>query len=70
MTPTKVHLKDIEGYFKMSNRSSLLSELVAFLKENKKWWLLPIFFVFGFLAILLVVAQMVPAAAPFIYTLF
>jgi hypothetical protein len=54
----------------MSNRSSLFSELTAFLKDNKKWWLLPIFFVFGFLAILLVVAQMVPAAAPFIYTLF
>jgi len=54
----------------MSKRSSLFSELFAFLSDNKKWWLTPIFAVFGLLALLLVLAQMVPAAAPFIYTLF
>jgi hypothetical protein len=47
---------------------SLLSEFWAFLKENKKWWLLPI------LLIMLVVGVMIylssTAAAPFIYTLF
>jgi drug/metabolite transporter superfamily protein YnfA len=45
-----------------------LAETWAFLKENKKWWLLPI------VAVLLVFGALVllsgSAAAPFIYTLF
>lgn len=68
--PMSLPLSDTGDCFKMSKRSSLWSELFAFLSENKKWWMTPIFVVFGLLAVLLVLAQMVPAAAPFIYTLF
>jgi len=44
------------------------SEFWVFLKENKKWWLLPILLAF------LLMGALLPAggtgAAPFIYTLF
>ena len=46
----------------------LLGELWGFLRENKKWWLLPILVVlllFGFLILL-----SGTGLAPFIYTLF
>lgn len=46
----------------------LLRELVDFLRDNKKWWLVPI------VAVLLIVALLIAlgstGAAPFIYTLF
>jgi hypothetical protein len=49
-------------------RSGLLAEMFAFLRDNKKWWLLPI------LLVLLVVGVLVvlwgTAAAPLIYPLF
>lgn len=48
---------------------SLLSEMWAFMKERKKWWLLPMVIVlllFGFLIFL----SSGSAIAPFIYTLF
>jgi hypothetical protein len=47
---------------------SLVSELWAFMAENKKWWLLPILSVFLLLIALVVLST--TAAAPFIYTLF
>lgn len=50
------------------SRHSLLGEFIDFLKDNKKWWLLPIV-----AALVLVGALMFAgggAAAPFIYTLF
>ena len=47
---------------------SLLAEFWAFLKHNKKWWLLPIVIVMLLLSVLIFLA-MTPAA-PFIYTLF
>ena len=47
---------------------SLLSEFWAFLKENKKWWLLPIIFVMLMLCVLVFLSA--SPAAPFIYTLF
>jgi hypothetical protein len=49
-------------------RSSLAAEFWAFLKDNKKWWLLPIILVFMLVGALLVLGG--TAAAPFIYTLF
>jgi hypothetical protein len=47
----------------------LLAELWAFMRERKKWWLLPV------VAIMLVVGTMLMLAqgsvlAPFIYTIF
>ena len=47
---------------------SFLGEFIAFLSENKKWWMTPIFIVLGLLAILVVFSG--SAAAPFIYSLF
>ena len=47
---------------------SLLSEFWAFLKQNKKWWLLPIMIVMLLLGMLIFLSS--TAAAPFIYTLF
>ena len=51
-----------------SARSGIASEFWAFLKQNKKWWLLPIVVVFMLVGVLLVLGG--TAAAPFIYTLF
>ena len=47
----------------------LLKDLWAFMKERKKFWLLPIVMVLVLLGALLVFAQG-SAIAPFIYTLF
>ena len=49
--------------------SSILSELWAFLRVRKKWWLLPILIVLLMVGTLLVFAQ-TSALAPFIYTIF
>lgn len=46
-----------------------LMELWAFMKERKKFWLLPIFTVLLLLGALIVLTQG-SAVAPFIYTLF
>ena len=48
---------------------SLPQEFWLFLKENKKWWLLPIVIVLALIGILAVVATG-SGAAPFIYTIF
>lgn len=46
-----------------------LTELWAFMKERKKFWLLPIFMVLLLLGTLIVFTQG-SAVAPFVYTLF
>jgi hypothetical protein len=48
---------------------SILKEFLEFLKESKKWWLIPIVVFLILLGILLVFSQG-SALAPFIYTLF
>ena len=48
---------------------SLVTELWAFMRERKKWWLLPIIAVMLVVGMLLVLAQG-SALAPFIYTIF
>ena len=48
---------------------SLVSELWAFMKERKKWWLLPVIAVLLVVGTLLIFAQG-SALAPFIYTIF
>jgi len=50
-------------------RNSLLSELWAFMRHRKKWWLLPIILMLLLVGSLLVFAQG-SALAPFIYTVF
>jgi hypothetical protein len=48
---------------------SLVSELWAFMKERKKWWLLPVIVVMLVVGSLLIFAQG-SVLAPFIYTIF
>jgi hypothetical protein len=45
----------------------LVAEFVAFMAENKMWWLTPILVVFGLLGVLLILGA--TGIAPFIYTL-
>lgn len=47
----------------------LMGELWAFMRERKKWWLLPVIVVMIVVGALLVFAQG-SALAPFIYTIF
>ena len=49
-------------------RENLLTELWAFLKQNKKWWLIPILVVLLLFGLLIVLSG--TSLAPFIYTLF
>jgi hypothetical protein len=49
-------------------QEGLVSELVAFVVENKKWWLAPILVVLLLVGLLVLVGG--TGAAPFIYTLF
>jgi hypothetical protein len=50
------------------DRRPLLAELLAFVMENKKWWLLPIIAAMLLVGALVVLGS--SGAAPFIYTLF
>jgi hypothetical protein len=54
---------------KPPTRSSLVSELWAFLLERKKWWLGPIMAVLVVFGTLVALTQG-SAVAPFIYTIF
>ena len=47
---------------------NLITEVWGFVKQNKKFWLLPLLIVLLLLAALLIFSS--TAAAPFIYTLF
>ena len=47
---------------------SLVVEFLEFLRDNKKWWLLPILMVIAAVGLLAAFAS--SGAAPFIYTLF
>jgi hypothetical protein len=51
------------------SRVGLLSELWAFMKVRKKWWLGPILLILGLLSLLIVFTEG-SALAPFIYALF
>ena len=47
---------------------SILVEVFYFMRDNKKWWMLPIVIVLAFLGILIALAA--TGLAPFVYTLF
>jgi len=51
-----------------SKGKSLLAELVLMLKENKKFWMIPIILILLGFGLLLILGG--TAVAPFIYTLF
>ena len=48
---------------------SFIKEVWSFLRQRKKFWLLPLLLVMALLGVLIVMAQG-SAIAPFIYTLF
>jgi hypothetical protein len=50
-------------------KSRVLTEFWQFLKQEKKYWLMPIVIVFVLFGLLIVFSQS-SAVAPFIYTLF
>jgi Family of unknown function (DUF5989) len=52
----------------LAARPSLLKEFWLFLKENKKWWLLPLVLTILLLGVLVFLAG--SPMAPFVYTLF
>ena len=51
------------------SRSRVLTEFWQFLRQEKKYWLVPIILVFVLFGMLIVFSQ-TSAVAPFIYTLF
>jgi hypothetical protein len=51
------------------SKGRVLSEFVSFLRQEKKYWLVPIVVVFILFGLLIVFSQ-TSAVAPFIYTLF
>jgi hypothetical protein len=50
-------------------KSRVLTEFLEFLRQEKKYWLIPIVIVFVLFGLLIVFSQS-SAVAPFIYTLF
>ena len=50
------------------SRGSLLRELVDLLRENKKWWLVPLLAMLLLMGVLVALSR--TPVAPFIYTLF
>lgn len=48
--------------------SSLLGEIIGFMSQNKKFWLLPIMICFVLIGVVALLST--TAAAPFIYTFF
>lgn len=48
---------------------TLLRELFQFLRQEKKWWLLPLCVILVLMTMLIVIAES-SALAPFVYTLF
>lgn len=50
------------------NQGGVIAEFWAFLRDNRKWWLIPMLVVLLLLGVLVVLAG--TGLAPFIYTLF
>ena len=48
--------------------TGLLREFIGMLKENKKYWLIPLLLILALFGVLVILGS--SAAAPFIYTLF
>jgi hypothetical protein len=52
----------------MAGKFEFMGECWGFMRQRKRYWLLPLIVIFFFIGILLIFAQ--TSAAPFIYTLF
>jgi hypothetical protein len=69
---TQQHSEDMQKSVPKKARGrklSIIGEFFVFLKENKRWWLIPIITIFLLLGVLIVIASKT-AWAPFIYPLF
>lgn len=66
--PEEPGKSDFERLAEEQRDLSLLAEFWLFLRENRKWWMIPILAVFLLLGVMLILSG--TAAAPFIYTLF
>lgn len=53
----------------MFKKIEIIKEFIEFLKDNKKWWMIPIVFFLLVLGAFIVIAEG-SAITPFIYTLF
>ena len=65
---SKPPANDFEKAASESSGAGIVSEFLAFLRFNKKWWLLPILAILLGLGLIILLSG--TAAAPFIYTLF
>ena len=66
-------MQEDPGTFEKAAQSrppGLWHELWALLRTNKKWWLLPIIVALVAVGALIALAAAVPAAVPFMYSLF
>jgi hypothetical protein len=61
-------MSDFQKLAESGQQSGILGEFWYFLRQTKKWWLLPILVVVSGFALLVFFSG--TAAAPFIYTLF
>ncbi|HVC09509.1 MAG TPA: DUF5989 family protein [Elusimicrobiota bacterium] len=52
----------------MSKRPSFARDLLEFVWQNKKWWIIPMLLVLAVFGVLIVLSASAPT--PFIYTLF
>lgn len=59
---------DFERAAAEQSRSGFFADLWGFMKENKKWWLLPLIMVLLVFAVLVFLSG--TGLAPFIYTIF
>jgi hypothetical protein len=53
----------------MSGFMTLLREMFAFLKQERKWWLIPLCLTLVLMTVLIIAAE-TSAIAPFVYSLF
>lgn len=53
----------------MGQNKGVIGELWSFLKERKKWWLLPLIIMLVLVGVLIIFSQS-SAVSPFIYALF
>jgi Family of unknown function (DUF5989) len=61
---------DSKSFERLANQKQpgIATEFYEFLRDNKKWWLLPILILIGGFGILVALAS--TGVAPFIYTMF
>ena len=68
MVVNKPEKTDFEKAAAEQRQGSLLTDLWGFLKQNKKWWLLPILIILLVFGLLIILSG--TGLAPFIYTIF